>query len=379
MAFDAIVVGGGIIGSAAAYALSKREMRVLLVDQEEAPHTKAPSAEHARLFRLTYGKDSFYTQMALKTIPLWRDFEQVCGETLLPQAGMLDLALGDGRYEEQSLAALLEAGVKAKKLKPLEVCAEYRMFRSRAFRFAVFHPEGGMVLAQKAIAAFALHTRKRKGTLASGVRIVKILKGKNGIQGLKDAQGKTWVADKYVFAAGPWTRELLLAYGLPLSLTRQESLYFRPPQNQGRYRPAHFPVFAASAKGFYGFPVHIHGFMRLGSLKPGPSLKAIKSPAVPDKGYERKARTFLKDLIPDLGDFVDLEGHVGHYTRTPDGDPIIDKLPGEENAWVASGFAGHGPTFAPLVGDIVSKLVLGEKPELNLHRFRIDRLRLKRR
>ena len=118
--------------------------------------------------------------------------------------------------------------------------------------------------------------------------------------------------------------------------------------------------------------------MRVGALKPGPALKAIKNPAVPDKSFERKSRSFLKDLIPDLGEFSDMEGHVGYYTRTPDGDPIIDKLPDQDNAWVASGFAGNGPTFAPLVGDVVSKLVLGEKPELNLHRFRIDRLRLKK-
>ena len=378
MAHDVIVVGGGIIGSAAAFHFAKRDLKVMLVDQDESPSSKAPSADHARLFRLSYGKDSFYSQLAQKTLPMWRSFEQVCGEELLTQTGMLDVAIGDGRYEEQSLAALLEIGVKARKIKPPELCEQYRMFKQRSFRFAVYHPEGGMVLAQKAIAAYALAAKKRKATISHGVRIVKVLRSKGSVQGLKDAQGRTHTAGQYVFAAGPWTRDLLLDFGLPLTLTRQESLYFRPPQNQGRYRPVHFPVFAAASKGFYGFPVHIHGFMRIGSLGKGPVLRAIKGPAAVDKAFERKSRAFLKGLVPDLCNFNDLEGHVGYYTRTPDGDPIVDRLPGEANAWVASGFAGLGPTFAPLIGETMSKLVCGEKPDVNLQRFRIDRFRLRR-
>ena len=376
-AFDAVVVGGGIIGSAIAHNLSKRDMRVLLVDQDEVPSQKAPSADHARLFRLTFGKDTFYSGLALKTIPLWRQWEAASGEELFLQTGMLDFALGDGKYEEQSQLALQELGLKPRRLKPEEACDQYRVLRPRSFRFALHHAEGGLIFSQKAIAAFTTAARKRRATIGVGVKIVKVLRGKSGIQGLKDAKGKVWTAANYVFAAGPWTRELLLDYGLPLSLTRQESLYFRPPQNQGRYRPAHFPVFAAMAKGIYGFPVHVHGFMRIGSLRKGTPQRAMKQPLPPEKRFERTCRAFLKGLIPDLAGFSDLEGHVGCYTRTPDGDPIVDRLPNESNAWVASGFSGQGPTFAPLIGEAVARLICKEKNDLNLHRFRIDRLRLR--
>ena len=50
-------------------------------------------------------------------------------------------------------------------------------------------------------------------------------------------------------------------YGIPIKITKQEQIFLRPQEGRGRYRPEHFPVFGSSATGFYGFPVHIQGFI----------------------------------------------------------------------------------------------------------------------
>ncbi len=115
----------------------------------------------------------------------------------------------------------------------------------------------------------------------------------------------------------------------------------------------------------------------MGFHKEGPVSRAPVIPLVPDRKFEGVARKFLKEFAPDLADFTEMEGRAHYYTRTPDGDFILDRLPGVENAWLAAAFAGSGPMFAPLVGQTLSQLVSGEKPVVNLHRFRIDRLRLK--
>ena len=44
---------------------------------------------------------------------------------------------------------------------------------------------------------------------------------------------------------------------------------------------------------------------------------------------------------------------------------------------MAAGFSGDGPMFAPLIGRTMSQLVSGEKPGINLHRFRFSRLKLR--
>ena len=375
--YDVIVVGGGIIGTASADSLAKRGHKVLVMDQVAIPNPQGSSDDHARAFRLTHGKDSFYTELAAKTLPMWKALQHDLRAEVFLQNGMLQLVQGDGRYEKTCLDVLHELKLPYEKFKPAEVAERYRIFKRGVCKWALFHPGGGMVFAKKAIEAFAKGVEKFGGRLEPDVRVVKVMRSKDGVQGIKDSRGKVWHAQNYVFAAGAWTRELLSDYGVPLAITRQECMYLRPPRNQGRYRPAHFPVFSIDAKGFHGFPVHIHGFMKVGWHKKGKVVRAPKMPVEPDKKFEKQARALLRASVPDLADFTDLEGRVYYYTRTPDGDFLLDRLPGTSNAWVAAAFAGNGPMFAPLVGQTVAELVSGKKPGINLHRFRISRLRLR--
>lgn len=375
MAYDVIVVGGGIIGAASAYYLGKRDLKVALLDQGALSNPIASSCDHVRIFRLTHGKDSFYTELARKTIPLWKEFQEEARDELISLNGMLEYSVGKTAYEDQSFKVLQALKIPVQRMKSQVVCDRYRMMKHRSFKSALYHTDGGMIWAKKAIEAFIkLGTRDGVHT-ESEAEIVRVIKNKKGIQGLKDSHGKIWKAKNYVFAAGAWTKDVLKDFRIPLTVTRQEALYIRPPRNQGRYRPAHFPVFTVSSKGFYGTPVHIHGFMKIGSHKKGPIVRKVTTELEPDKKFIGKVRAFLKTIIPDLHDFTDIEGKVYYYTRTPDGDFLLDRLAGLPNAWVAAGFSGHGPMYAPLIGQTVAKLVTGEKPDINLTRFRFQRLK----
>lgn len=372
---DVIVVGGGLIGAACAYSLASCGFKVVLLEQADIPNPRASSADHAALFRLTFGGDSFYSFLAAKTVPLWRRFEAETHEELLLQTGMLDLAAGEGRYEEACLKTLGGLGLRVERWNSADTCARFRMLRRSAFRWAAFHPDGGLVWSQRAISALTRAALRRRARVESDVRITGLLKDKDGLAGVKDSRGRVWKAQEYVFTAGPWTRELLKGFGLPLSVTLQHNLYLRPPRNQGRYRPGHFPVFSVLRKGFYAFPVHIHGFMKVGLHKPGPPASQLSDKPAVDARFAKKCRGFLEDLVPDLEGFSELEDRVCYTTRTPDGDFILDRLEGAPNAVVAAGLAGRGPMFAPLIAQAVTALLRREKPEINLHRFRVDRLK----
>ncbi|MDE2291048.1 MAG: FAD-dependent oxidoreductase, partial [Elusimicrobia bacterium] len=315
--------------------------------------------------------------LAARTIPLWKEHERTFGEELLTQNGVLDMACGDGKREEAGYKTLSEMRLRVEKLTPQQLTARYRMMRARCCRFAVYHPDGGMVWAKRAIEAFSRGVQRTRGRLESGVCVVKVMRSKDKVVALKDSKGKLWHAEQFVFCPGAWTRDVLADYGIPVTITRQECLYLRPPRNQGRYRPAHFPVFSFAKAGVHGFPVHIHGFLKIGCHKPGAANRTPTMPLTCDRRFEGSCRKFLKDFVPDLADFTEMEGRAHYYTRTPDGDFLLDRLPGVENAWLAAAFAGDGPMFAPLVGLTLSQLVSGEKPPINLHRFRIGRLRLR--
>ncbi len=375
--FDVAVVGGGIFGACAAYHLARRGRKVVLIDQYEIPNSWAASSDHALVFRCSYGKDTFYTDLAMRALGLWKDFQKDAKEELYQPVGALDIAVKDKGYEEDCYQSLKSVGLPVFKWDPKETHERYRIFNPRSLRFSVYHPDGGLLWAQRAVAAYAAAAARHGVRRVEKTKVNAVLRRKaDGITGLRDSNGKVWEAGAYVFAAGPWTREMLSAYGLPLKVTRQELLYLRPPNNQGRYRPAHCPPFSVRAKGFYGLPVHIHGFMKIGDAragkpgKPGPGSQGL-SPS-----FERACRAFLKKTIPDLASFSETEGKIGFHDRTPDGDFIVDRLP-DANGFVAAGFSDHGFKFGPLIGKTLAELIIDGKTEINLQRFRLGRFRLK--
>lgn len=372
-----IVVGGGIMGVSAAYWLAQKGLAVTVLDQYDIPNQWAASGDHLRVFRLTYGKDAFYTDMALKTLPLWLDLNAQSGEKLLQQNGMLDLATVSHGYEEQSFNVLKDLKVSVSRLEKADLKRQYPMINSRAVKFGIFHKDGGMIWASKTV-SFLSSLAQRKGVkFRPRTKIVQVLRDKKeGIKGIKDEHGRLHVGESYLFAGGMWTPELLKSYGIPIKVTRQYQLYLRPPANRGRYRPEHFPVFASLSAGFYGFPLHLHGFMKIGDHrkgspgKPGPGSETDLPPA-----FEKKCRGFFKRFIPELANFTEYEGHVCHYDNTKDDDFIMDRLPDAANGFIAAGFSGHGFKFGPLIGKTMADLVVGAKPELNLHRFRLGRFK----
>lgn len=373
-----IIVGGGIMGACTAYWLARQGRHVTLFDQYDIPNQQGASGDHLRVFRLTYGKDAFYTDMAAKAMPLWLELNTESGEQLLVQNGMLELATETKGYEHQSFQVLKEMGLRIERLEKEDLKRHHPIFNSKAIKFAIYHPDGGMLWAQRSTAAI-LHLAQRKGVkVRPHTKIAGVLRGKEGIKGIKDSEGRLHVAQDYFFAPGAWTGELLKSYGIPLKVTRQQQLYIRPPNNRGRFRPEHFPVFASLGTGFYGFPMHIHGFLKIGDHakgpvgKPGPGGDPEVSPQ-----FVKKCRLFLKRHIPDLADFTEMESKICFYTNTKDDDFIMDRLPDAPNAYIAAGFSGHGFKFAPLVGKTMAQMIMGGKPELNLHRFRIGRFRLK--
>lgn len=370
-----IVVGGGIMGVCAAYWLAQKGKSVTLLDQFEVPNMKGASGDHLRVFRLTYGKDAFYTDMAAQALPLWLDLNQQSGQPLLVQNGVLEFAVQAHGYEEQSFQVLKEMKLRVQKLSKDELKRGYSMINSRAVKWALFHPDGGMIWAQRATAAIASLAQRKGVKIRPNVRVVAVLKDKSGIKGVKDASGKTWTAESYLFACGFRATELLK--NIPLKVTRQFQLYLRPPENRGRYRPEHFPVFAALTVGFYGFPLHIHGFLKVGDHRKGAVAKPPSDGRAEETppAVERKVRVFLKRFIPDLAGFTESEGQVCYYDNTKDGDFIIDRLPDAPNGFVACGFSGHGFKFAPIIGKTLAELMTAGKTELNIQRFRLARFK----
>src|SRR5438067_4476955 len=84
------VVGGGLMGTATAYAAARLGGARVTIDLYEASqigHEGGASIDSTRLFRHAYGEWSHYTRWAAETFPLWRDLERHSGRMLYQQTG----------------------------------------------------------------------------------------------------------------------------------------------------------------------------------------------------------------------------------------------------------------------------------------------------
>ena len=93
---------------------------------------------------------------------------------------------------------------------------------------------------------------------------------------------------------------------------------------------------------------------------------------------EEMAKTIEK-VLPPIMQLRMVRQWAGLYNMTPDKQPIYDKAENVEGFYLAVGYSGHGFMFGPITGVVMSEMILGEKPTidvsmLNLNRFKTGNL-----
>src|ERR687889_118308 len=90
--FRYAVVGGGGIGSAAAYWLSRRAgADVVCLEQWALGHRLGASEDHSRIIRLGY-HSPVYTALTPSAYAAWRTVEEESGVPLIRTTGMVNVA-----------------------------------------------------------------------------------------------------------------------------------------------------------------------------------------------------------------------------------------------------------------------------------------------
>lgn len=74
--YDIVIVGAGLMGSAAAYYAAKQGKSVLVLEQFELLHSKGSSHGSSRIFRVAYPND-IYTKMSLQSLKISRTCEML--------------------------------------------------------------------------------------------------------------------------------------------------------------------------------------------------------------------------------------------------------------------------------------------------------------
>ena len=106
------VIGGGVMGLAAAWALERRGHEPVVYEQFEVGNPHGSSHGRSRIFRLAYAEDH-YVQLAQEAFTLWRELEAESGETILELPGLVEIVQ---TLEESTAHTLERCGVAWERL-----------------------------------------------------------------------------------------------------------------------------------------------------------------------------------------------------------------------------------------------------------------------
>jgi glycine/D-amino acid oxidase-like deaminating enzyme len=341
---DISVVGGGIFGVTASLALRARGHRVTLLEAGCVPRPEAASTDLNKLVRMDYGRDTFYQELGRDAISEWKRWNQQSPRPLYHGDGILVLASGwdEGGFERDSHDGLVAAGHSLERFEAVPL---------PAWRWegpGYLNPEGGWVESAAVVAW--LHQRAREaGVVVHEQRPVAALPS----------------ADVVVLAAGAWTPSLVPELEPLIRVVGQPALHLRPAEPE-RWRPPHFLPFACdiAATGWYGFPAHPDGLVKLGNHGPGVPLPPDASRELGPE-WDERLYTFLRAHLPELAQAPLVRRRLCLYTDVFDGDFLIDRLPSDERVVLATGGSGHAFKFAPLLGELVADRVEGrDNPRL---------------
>jgi monomeric sarcosine oxidase len=369
-----VVLGAGVIGTAAALRIAERgDGDVLVLEQYRLGHDRGSSSDHSRIIRHTY-HSAAYTALTPHAYASWADIEERTGLELVLRTGGLDLF--EGTYGAQDLAdyrtALDTAGIPYELLENADVRARFPQWRIGDDITAMYQADGGILNIKRAVAAQVSLARELGVTFADETRVERI--DRDGARVAIHTDRGVVEADHVTLATGSWAGELLSDLGVPwrITLSQEQVTYFSPASLRD-FMPDRFPIWIYHGEEiWYGFPVYGEVAVKLARDLAKRTITPEQRSSVADPAEIKLLSEFLTRHLPRAAG-PELLSKVCVYDMPPDKEFIVDLLPGDPRITVAIGGSGHAGKFGAFLGEVVADLATTGKTGYPVSLFRADR------
>lgn len=414
-AADVVVIGGGIIGCAAAYYLARRGVRVALV---EKGRVGAEQSSRNWGWCRTQGRDLAELPLMLESMRLWdRLADDLARDVGFRRTGVLFLTNDRREFDRWDRWRQVAAayGIEAQ-LIPSDAIGTLIPGAVERWLGGLYTPSDGRADPAKAAPAFAAAARRSGATVHEHCAARGLDAQSRRIRAVITEQGTIRTAT-VLCAGGVWSSLFCRRHGIPLpQLSVRASVQRTTPaahridpsvatpgvcirrHDDGgyiiamagrgtfditpdafRYLAAFWPTFRArGGKLNVRFGRPFFSALRRGRRwpmdRPSPfELDRISDPD-PDQVLLKEARADLAKTFPALAALECTEAWGGLIDVTPDALPVISSVPALKGFYLATGFSGHGFGIAPGAGRLVSELITGETPIADPSPFRYSRL-----
>lgn len=407
------IIGGGIMGSAAAYYLRRLGIGAVVLERG-ALGTEQSS--RALGFVRCQGRHRAEIDLAVHANRMWpglagelqADLEYVREGNLV----VAETAADEDRLR-RSGAAARAAGLSTRVVSRAEI-AHISPRLAGPWRSGIFTAEDGHASPVKATRAFAAAAERLGAEFRpdTPARAIEVVDGR--VAGVRTASGLI-AADAVLCAAGVSTNFLLrhLGLALPIQIVRSSNVESEPVAPFTRIgvwspyiamRPRLDGMFSFGT-GYRGLPPdhdlgavslnHLGWFLprflanprrprlrlnrdtldNLGrALAARAAMRPMPEPIVNEDMIAERLR-WAGTLFPHVGGFRRAHAWAGRIDATPDLIPIIGPFEKVKGLFVAAGFCAHGLALAPIVGQTLAELMARGTSEIDLRAFRPERFR----
>jgi sarcosine oxidase subunit beta len=360
-----VIVGGGVIGTSAAFHLAEAGVDVVLLERSSLG---AGSTSRAAGGVRTQFSDALNVEIASRSLAAFRDFGRRPGwENDLREVGYLFVLSRQRDLEEfgRSVELQRQQGLEARMLSADEVRAVCPLVEGDDILAGAFSPSDGHCTPEAVVQGYAFGARELGAHLRVGCEVLEIISSAGEITEVVTSHGAIRTRT-VICAAGPWSRSCGAMAGVPLPVTplRRQILFTEAIEGV----PEHLPMTIDFETSFY-----FH--------REGPGLLMGMSDPNEEPGFSVET---TEDWIPGLMDVVRRRapriadagirgGWAGLYEMTPDHNAIIGEASEVSRFLYATGFSGHGFLQGPAVGEILRDLVLGRPTFVDIAPLGVER------
>jgi sarcosine oxidase len=351
-----IVIGLGIMGSATAWALARRGVRVVGLEQYAPFHALGSSHGKTRIIREAYFESPEYVPLVQRAYELWDELGERTGRRLLRVTGGVSIGRLDSPFIVGARESAQRHGLAHELLDAQEARKRFPVLALPDDFVALVEGRAGILFAEECWRAFCEDAVRHGAELRFGVRVDGFVPDGEGMT--VETESGRLRADRVVVTAGPWSATLLADLGLPLEVRRVLVVHVQP-DDPTRFRPEVLPIFIMDVPEgeYYGFPFLPDQGVKFGRHDDGEvcTPESVRRTVTDDE--VRWMTGVLERYLPRAAREV-LMTVTCLYTMTPDSHFVIDRHPEWPQVVFAAGFSGHGFKFASVMGEALADLAL---------------------
>ncbi|MGG1632706.1 glycine oxidase ThiO [Rossellomorea sp. NRS-1567] len=351
--YDALIVGGGVIGCSIAYQMSKRGKKVLLIEKDRLAGKASQAAAgmlgvqtelkgNSPLYHLAKASRDMYPSLA-------RDLKEISGMDIeYVENGMIKLARTEEEAQELvETASIASRGEQIRWLSP-NTLFSYEPHLSKDVAGGLYIPKDGNVSALKLTQALGLASSRLGAEMKEFTDVYDFIIERSRITGVQTSMGPFY-ADETIVAGGAWSQSLLKKLNMTFNTYPVKGECFsvkvsRKVVERTIFTDDCYIVPKIGGRLLIGATEKPHSFDETISVDGLLNLMQLATSILPDLAYAEWEKAW-----------------AGIRPQTYQGVPFMGRSEEWKGLSIATGHYRNGILLAPITGVLMADLIEGKE------------------